>query len=243
MADLIRLAVLEADPAEVAQGAAPVVGAMARHAGAIEIGGALLIAMEAVPFAQLAPEGVVHVAEDHQGHGPTAADQGDRQGQVPVPPVTGGAFPVATADGAGTAAQARGAGMGQQHQRQFRIGRQGSAANPIGRLLLGHRPIDRAHRPRQGEATPSGPRPAAHHRQSGRRQLPQTPAAVKLPEQFQLLPEPLAAAVLAGVMVADDAGDRQLQLRQQIGDAAVAIAEITDKKQGIRPDQIQQQMV
>ena len=163
MADLAELTIVEANPAEMAQRAAAIIGAMAGHAGAIEIGGAFLIAMEALPFAQKAPQGVMHVAEHHQGHGAVAADAGDRQGQIAIAPVAGGAFPISTAERAGLGAQARGPGMGQQHQGQRRIGRQGRPTDALGRLLLGHRSVDRPNGPRQGETTPGGERPAAHH--------------------------------------------------------------------------------
>ena len=243
MADLAELPILEANPAEVAQAAAAIVAAMAGHAGAIEIGGALFITMKALALAQKAPQGVMHVAEHHQGHGATSADLGDRQGQIAITPVAGGAFPVPTAEGAGIGAQARGPGMGQQHQGQLGIGRQGRPADAIGRLLLGHRSIDRTNSSRQGEATASGERPAADHGQTGGGELPQAPAAMELPQQLQLLAQPLATAVFTGVVVTGDAGDGELQLVQQGGNAGVTIAEIADEQQGIRPDQIQQQMV
>ncbi len=66
---------------------------------------------------------------------------------------------------------------------------------------------------------------------------------MELPQQLQLLAQPLTTAIFAGVVVAGDAGDREFQLREQGGNTAVAIAEIADEQQGIGPDQIQQQMV
>jgi len=61
-------------PAEVTQGLARPIGAMAGHAGGIEVGGSRPITAKALALPLAAAQGVVHVAKHHQGHTALAAD-------------------------------------------------------------------------------------------------------------------------------------------------------------------------
>ena len=69
VANVAQVAIGENHPAEVTQGPALLVHAVAGHAGGVEEGGALGVAAEAEPFPLVMAEGVVHVAEHHQGQG------------------------------------------------------------------------------------------------------------------------------------------------------------------------------
>jgi hypothetical protein len=108
---------------------------VARHTGAVEVGGAGAVALEAAAGALAALELVVHVAEHHQRQRAPALDGGDRHAEVLVAPVTGGFLPVAAAGIGGLAAQAGRAAVGQQHQRQPGVGGGGGGLDAPGRLL------------------------------------------------------------------------------------------------------------
>ena len=64
-----------------------------------------------------------------------------------------------------------------------------------------------------------------------------------LAQQIDLTPEHPAAAVLAGIVVADDAGQWQIQIGQQARDAAVAIAEIAHQQQSVGLDPLQHAVI
>ena len=243
MADAPGQPVPQRHPAEVTQLAAARVTAVARYAGAVEVGGALVIAHEAAPLATVGPQGVVHVAENHQRHRPAAADLLDRQGEVLVAPVAGGALPVAAAGIGGAAAEPGRPGVGQQHQRQRRISGQGCAGDAVGRFLLAHRSVDRTHRPRQMEAAAGRARAPPHHRQPGGPQFAQGPAAVVIRQHGQLLAQAFAAGIAASVVIAGNAGQRQLQLGKQARYAGQAIAEVANQQQRIGPQPLQKVVI
>ena len=67
-------------PAEVPQGLAGAIGAVAGNAGGVEVGGAGPVAAEALAIPLAAPKGVVHMPKHHQGHRAIEADLADGQG-------------------------------------------------------------------------------------------------------------------------------------------------------------------
>ena len=67
-------------PAEVTQGLAGAICAVAGNAGGIEVGGSGPVAAEALAIPLAAPEGVVHVPKHHQRHRAVEADLADGQG-------------------------------------------------------------------------------------------------------------------------------------------------------------------
>ena len=125
MADFSELAVAQLHPAEVAQGHALLVVAVAGNEGGIEIGGAGAITAKAEPLPLASLELVMHVAEHHQRQRALPANAIDRQGQILITPVAGRCLPVAAAGIVRGAAEAAGPAMGEQDQRQGRIRRQG----------------------------------------------------------------------------------------------------------------------
>ena len=230
-------------PAEVTQGLARPIGAMAGHAGGIEVGGSRPITAEALALPLAAAQGVVHVAKHHQGHRPLAADLLDCQGQVEVTPVTGGGLPVAAAGGAGVAAEPGGATVGHQHQGPVGWSGGGGDSDPISRLLQAHRSEGCLGRPGQVETTTGGAGPATHHGKFGLVEATQGPTAVQFPQQVNLTLKGAAGVVFAGVVVTQNAGHGQGQLAQQGWDALLAVAEVTHHEQGIGLQQLQQGMV
>ena len=92
-------------------------------------------------------------------------------------------------------------------------------------------------------AAPGGGRTPTNHRQAGGLQRAQAPAAVELPEAVQLPLQPFTTGIPASIVVAQDTGQRQFQLPQQIGNAAATLTEITHQQQGVGPDRRQQAMV
>jgi len=83
------------------------------------------------------------------------------------------------------------------------------------------------------EAASSTGGPSPHHRKTRGAELPQGPAAVQITQQIQLPSKGAAAWIAAGVVVAEDAGERQIQLRQARRDTGLAIAEVTHHQQRI----------
>ena len=230
-------------PAEVTQGLARPIGAMAGHAGGIEVGGSRPITAEALALPLAAAQGVVHVAKHHQRHRPLAADLLDCQGQVKVTPVTGGGLPVAAAGGAGVAAEPGGATVSHQHQGPVGWSGGGGDSDPISRLLQAHRSEGCLGRPGQVETTTGGAGPATHHGKFGLVEATQGPTAVQFPQQVNLALKGAAGVVLAGVVVTQNAGHGQGQLAQEGWDALLAVAEVTHHEQGIGLQQLQQGMV
>jgi hypothetical protein len=110
---------LQLHPAEVAQLPALAITAVTGHTGRIQIKGAGAVGAKGAAQAIAALEGVVHVAEHHQRQRPPDTDLTDRQGQVLIAPVAGVLLPVTAAGIGRLAAQARGAAVGQQHERQI----------------------------------------------------------------------------------------------------------------------------
>ena len=230
-------------PAEVTQGLARPIGAMAGHAGGIEVGGSRPITAKALALPLAAAQGVVHVAKHHQRHRPLAADLLDCQGQVKVTPVTGGGLPVAAAGGAGVAAKPGGSTVGHQHQGPVGWSGGGGDSDPISRLLQAHRSEGCLGRPGQVETTTGGAGPATHHGKFGLVEATQGPTAVQFPQQVNLALKGAAGVVLAGVVIAQNAGHGQGQLAQEGWDALLAVAEVTHHEQGIGLQQLQQGMV
>ena len=230
-------------PAEVTQGLARPIGAMAGHAGCIEVGGSRPVTAKALALPLPAAQGVVHVAKHHQRHRPLAADLLDCQGQVKVTPVTGGGLPVAAAGGAGVAAEPGGATVGHQHQGPVGWSGGGGDSDPISRLLQAHRSEGCLGRPGQVETTTGGAGPATHHGKFGLVEATQGPTAVQFPQQVNLTLKGAAGVVFAGVVVTQNAGHGQGQLAQQGWDALLAVAEVTHHEQGIGLQQLQQGMV
>ena len=230
-------------PAEVTQGLARPIGAMAGHAGGIEVGGSRPITAKALALPLAAAQGVVHVAKHHQRHRPLAADLLDCQGQVKVTPVTGGGLPVAAAGGAGVAAEPGGATVSHQHQGPVGWSGGGGDSDPISRLLQAHRSEGCLGRPGQVETTTGGAGPATHHGKFGLVEATQGPTAVQFPQQVNLALKGAAGVVFAGVVVTQNAGHGQGQLAQEGWDALLAVAEVTHHEQGIGLQQLQQGMV
>ena len=230
-------------PAEVTQGLARPIGAMAGHAGGIEVGGSRPITAKTLALPLAAAQGVVHVAKHHQGHRALAADLLDGQGQVKVTPVTGGGLPVAAAGGAGVAAEPGGATVGHQHQGPVGWSGGGGDSDPISRLLQAHRSEGCLGRPGQVETTTGGAGPATHHGKFGLVEATQGPTAVQFPQQVNLALKGAAGVVFAGVVVTQNAGHGQGQLAQEGWDALLAVAEVTHHEQGIGLQQLQQGMV
>ena len=230
-------------PAEVTQGLARPIGAMAGHAGGIEVGGSCPVTAKALALSLAAAQGVVHVAKHHQGHRPLAADLLDCQGKVEVTPVTGGGLPVAAAGGAGVAAEPGGATVGHQHQGPVGWSGGGGDSDPISRLLQAHRSEGCLGRPGQVETTTGGAGPATHHGKFGLVEATQGPTAVQFPQQVNLALKGPAGVVFAGVVVTQNAGHGQGQLAQEGWDALLAVAEVTHHEQGIGLQQLQQGMV
>jgi hypothetical protein len=69
---------IELHPAEMVQRPAELVDTMARHAGRIQIGRAPTIDSKTTPLASPPAQGMVHVAEHHQGQPPLLLDLVDR---------------------------------------------------------------------------------------------------------------------------------------------------------------------
>ena len=230
-------------PAEVTQGLARPIGAMAGHAGGIEVGGSRPITAKALALPLAAAKSVVHVAKHHQRHRPLAADLLDGQGQVEVTPVTGGGLPVAAAGGAGVAAEPGGTTVGHQHQGPVGWSGSGGDSDPISRLLQAHRSEGCLGRTGQVETTTGGAGPATHHGKFGLVEATQGPTAVQFPQQVNLALKGAAGVVLAGVVVTQNAGHGQGQLAQEGWDALLAVAEVTHHEQGIGLQQLQQGMV
>ena len=84
-------------------------------------------------------------------------------------------------------------------------------------------------------------RPAAHNGKVG--PLAQTPTAMQGPQGLHLALQRATGGILAGVVVAEDAGHRQGQLAQHGGNALLTIAEVANHQQGIRLEGVQQGMV
>ena len=181
---------------------------MARHAGGIQVDGSLAIGGQgaAVPLAPL--QGMVHVAENHQRYRPLATDPFNRQGQVLIAPVTGLLLPVAATGIGGFTAQAGWTAMGQQHQGQGWIGRQGGCGYALGGVMQAEGAKGGEHRLGEMKAATGTGRPGTHHRQPGGAQFPQLPAAVQLRQGVDLHPEGATTGIFAGVVVAEDAGHR-----------------------------------
>ena len=230
-------------PAEVTQGLARPIGAMAGHAGCIEVGGSRPVTAKALALPLAAAQGVVHVAKHHQRHRPLAADLLDCQGQVKVTPVTGGGLPVAAAGGAGVAAEPGGTTVSHQHQGPVGWCGSGGDSDPISRLLKAHRSEGCLGRPGQVETTTGGAGPATHHGKFGLVEATQGPTAVQFPQQVNLALKGAAGVVFAGVVVTQNAGHGQGQLAQEGWDALLAVAEVTHHEQGIGLQQLQQGMV
>ena len=144
------------------QRAAELVDAVARHAGRIQIGRAPTIHAKTTPLASPPAQGMVHVAENHQGQPPLLLDLMDRQRQIEVAPIPGRQLPIPPAEIGRLAAQASGTAMGQQHQRQGWIGRHGGGANPFGGFMQADGPVHRAHGLGNPETTAGGARPGAN---------------------------------------------------------------------------------
>ena len=230
-------------PAEVTQGLARPIGAMAGHAGGIEVGGSRPITAKALALPLAAAKSVVHVAKHHQRHRPLAADLLDGQGQVEVTPVTGGGLPVAAAGGAGVAAEPGGTTVSHQHQGPVGWGGSGGDSDPISRLLQAHRSEGCLGRTGQVETTTGGAGPATHHGKFGLVEATQGPTAVQFPQQVNLALKGAAGVVLAGVVVTQNTGHGEGQLAQEGWDALLAVAEVTHHEQGIGLQQLQQGMV
>ena len=79
MAGLAQLAIAQHHPAEVPQGLAALILAVARHEGGVEVGGAGAVDAETAALPLAALEAMVHVAKHHQRQRPQAADAIDRQ--------------------------------------------------------------------------------------------------------------------------------------------------------------------
>jgi len=230
-------------PAEVTQGLARPIGAMAGHAGGIEVSGSRPITAEALALPLAAAQGVVHVAKYHQGHRALATDLLDCQGKIEVTPVTGGGLPVAAAGGAGVAAEPGWTTVSHQHQGPVGWSGSGGDSDPISRLLEAHRSEGCLGRPGQVETTTGGAGPATHHGKFGLVEATQGPTAVQFPQQVDLALKGAAGVVLAGVVVTQNAGHGEGQLAQEGWDALLAVAEVTHNEQGIGLQQLQQGMV
>ena len=114
--------------------------------------------------------------------------------------------------------------MAQQHQGPVGGCGGGGGRDPIGRLLQAHRAEGSQRRPRKLEATAGGCRPPPHHRQIRRAQGSHFPAAVNLSQQVDLVLQRAPRSVLAGVVVAKDAGHWHGQLAQQGRNPLLTIA-------------------
>ena len=243
MAGAHHLLARQLHPAEVAQGLAGAIGAVAGNAGGVEVGGAGPVAAEALAIPLAAPKGVVHVPKHHQGHRAIEADLADGQGQVEITPVAGGWLPVAAAGGGGIAAESGGAAMAQQHQGPVGGCGGGGGRDPIGRLLQAHRAEGSLHSAGKLESTAGGSRPPPHHRQIRRAKSSHFPAAVNLPQQIDLVLQGAPRRVLAGVVVAKDAGHRHGQLAQQGRNPLLTITEVAHHEQRIGGQAVQQGVV
>ena len=243
MADPLQGRALEDDPAEVAQGPALLIVAVAWHTGGIEMGRPLPVAMKTQAFARAPPQAVVHVPEHHQGHGPLPAGPVECQGQILVSPVAGGELPVAAAGIGSTAAEAARAAVGQHHQGQGRVGGGQACLDPLGRFIHREGSVDGAHGLGEMETAAGTAGPGPDHRQSGWPERAQAPTAVTVPQQGDLALEPAPTGIPTGVVVAEDAGHRQIQLGQQSGDPAPAVAEIPHQQQRVGGDRLQEALV
>lgn len=123
----------------MAQGPPLLILPVAGNTGGIEVGRATTVPQKGNALPLLAAQGVMQVAEHHQGNASLRPDAFERQGEVMVPPVTGLPLPVTTAGIAGLTAQARGTAMGQKHQGELRIRGQSGPLDAAGRVLQIHR--------------------------------------------------------------------------------------------------------
>ena len=233
----------EVDPAEMAQGPPLLILAVTGDAGGIEVGRATTVPQKSDALPLLATQGVVQMAEHHQGNPSPGPDAFEGQGEVMVPPVAGLSLPVTTARVAGLTAQAGGTAMGQEHQREVRIGGQGSPLDAAGRILQVHRAENG--RGGLGEMVPptGGGGAATHHRQAGGGEGAQRPAAMEIPEQLQLVTQAAPAGVSTGVVVAQHTGQGKAELAQQARNTGPAVAHVTHHQQGIGTDLRQHRMV
>ncbi len=235
--------ILELHPAEMAQSATGLIPAVAWHACGIEVGGAGPVAHKTAALPLAPAQLVMHMTAHHQGQGPVAADGADRQGQVLVAPVAGWLFPVAAAEIRHLAAQTGRGAVGQQQQGQGRVGLCSGSTDAGCRLIKAEGAIHRLNGLGEMEATAGAAGPGSHHRQPGGVQLAQTPAAVQRAQQIELALQGAATAIPARVVVAEDAGQGQVQGRKALGDAGLAVAQIPHHQQGIGLEQPQHLLI
>ena len=114
--------------------------------------------------------------------------------------------------------------MAQQHQGPVGGCGGGGGRDPIGRLLQAHRTEGGLHRSGKLETAAGSSRPPTHHRQIRRTQGSHFPAAVNLYQQVDLVLQRAPRSVLAGVVVAKDAGHWHGQLAQQGRNSLLTIA-------------------
>ena len=130
--------------------------------------------------------------------------------------------------------------MGQQHQGEGWIGGLRSGHDALGRGLQGDGAEHGLAGAAEVEPASSGDGTGPHHRQARGMQFPQPPAAMPIPQQLQLTREGAAGGVTAGIVVAEDAGQRERQGSQPLRNARLAVAEVTHHQQGIRGQPFQQ---
>jgi len=243
VAHALQLYPRETHPAEVAQGPPLGVLPVPGNGGCIEVSGAATVAQEADALTLAAPQAMVHVAEDYQRQWALVLQTGDGQGQILIPPVAGGALPVAPARITGLPAEPRGAAVGQQHQWQGWIRRRKGTTDARGRFLQVHRSEHGGGGLRQVVAAAGRRRSPTHNSQAGRTQGAKPPTAVQLSKPIQLAAQAGATGVAAGIVVAEHTGHRQRHLAQQSRNAATPIAEVPHQQQGIGPQLREQGMV
>ena len=123
--------------------------------------------------------------------------------------------------------------MGQHHQGQVRIGREGRRMDAFSGLLQADRPKDRFGSAVEVVPAASTGGPSTDDGQPRWVQLPQAPAAMEVTQEIQLTLQGATAGITTGVVVPEDAGHRQAQARQPLGDQLLTVAQVTDHQEGV----------
>ena len=243
MGELRETGPLEFGPGEMQQGPTLPIEAGTGHTGCIDQGCSVAVAQQVLSHAGTTLEVVMHVPKDHKISRsiPPHAIQGE--GQILIPPVDRGCFPVSTTGTGRIGPQSRGTAV--RHHDQRLVGRDScrSLNDPIGGLFQRHRSIDRLHSLGEVKTTTGTAGACTHDRQREIRPLDDPPGAMEITQHSNLLLEDPTTAVPAAVMVPQDHRHRERKPRNSARQTQVPVGEIANKQNSVWLEQLQKLLV